>query len=248
MSAASPEGSAGGHRSEAALAAGQCVAVTVFALAYALAGRERGFGRIAALLIPLELAADTVFTTGQHVCYGRAGGPVAGPLPRSAGTCCAATGRRSAPRWRRMTGTGAGPARRSARPRRPGHRLAAARRARLRRPARRRLAAPRRAGTGPAAARGHREHLPPAAAGRRRGDVRRAPAARRLPRRRAPHGHRPRPAPRALPGTAWPAVPGRRGLSRPGSAEHDPAPDSSPCTTPTKLPRTHGCASLWRTP
>ncbi|MER5599551.1 hypothetical protein [Streptomyces sp. NPDC002265] len=60
------------------------VAVAVFAVAYALAGRERGFGRIAALLIPLELAADTVFTTGQHVCYGRAGGPVAGPL-RSVG-------------------------------------------------------------------------------------------------------------------------------------------------------------------
>ncbi|MCD9874121.1 hypothetical protein [Streptomyces guryensis] len=60
------------------------VAATVFAVAYALAGRERGFARIAALLIPLELAADTVFTTGQHVCYGRAGGPVAGPL-RSVG-------------------------------------------------------------------------------------------------------------------------------------------------------------------
>ncbi|MET9253088.1 hypothetical protein [Streptomyces sp. NPDC003717] len=60
------------------------VAAAVFTLAYALAGRERGFGRIAALLIPLELAADTVFTTGQHVCYGRAGGPVAGPL-RSVG-------------------------------------------------------------------------------------------------------------------------------------------------------------------
>ncbi len=60
------------------------VAAAVFALAYALAGRERGFGRIAALLIPLELAADTVFTTGQHVCYGAAGGPVAGPL-RSVG-------------------------------------------------------------------------------------------------------------------------------------------------------------------
>ncbi|MEU5536593.1 hypothetical protein [Streptomyces sp. NPDC020362] len=56
------------------------VAGGVFATAYALAGRERGFGRIAALLIPLELAADTVFTTGQHTCYGRAGGPVAGPL------------------------------------------------------------------------------------------------------------------------------------------------------------------------
>ncbi|MFE9447706.1 hypothetical protein [Streptomyces sp. NPDC006739] len=60
------------------------VALAVFGLAYALAGRERGFGRIAALLVPLELAADTVFTTGQHVCYGRAGGPVAGPL-RSVG-------------------------------------------------------------------------------------------------------------------------------------------------------------------
>ncbi|MCS0603975.1 hypothetical protein NX794_22590 [Streptomyces sp. LP11] len=56
------------------------VAAGVFAAAFALAGRERGFGRIAALLIPLELAADTVFTTGQRACYGRAGGPVAGPL------------------------------------------------------------------------------------------------------------------------------------------------------------------------
>ncbi|MFF3463097.1 hypothetical protein [Streptomyces sp. NPDC002619] len=56
------------------------VALAVFAAAYALAGRERGFGRIAALLVPLELAADTVFTTGQHACYGRAGGPIAGPL------------------------------------------------------------------------------------------------------------------------------------------------------------------------
>ncbi|MEU4111733.1 hypothetical protein [Streptomyces sp. NPDC027717] len=56
------------------------VAAGVFATAYALAGRERGFGPVAALLIPLELAADTVFTTGQHACYGRAGGPVTGPL------------------------------------------------------------------------------------------------------------------------------------------------------------------------
>ncbi|PWK66032.1 hypothetical protein BCL76_11183 [Streptomyces sp. CG 926] len=54
--------------------------VGVFAIAYALAGRERGFGPIAGLLVPLELAADTVFTTGQHLCYGAAGGPVAGPL------------------------------------------------------------------------------------------------------------------------------------------------------------------------
>lgn len=52
----------------------------VFAAAYALAGRERGFWRIAGLLVPLELAADTVFTTGQDVCYGPAGGPVSGPL------------------------------------------------------------------------------------------------------------------------------------------------------------------------
>ncbi|MFE5809798.1 hypothetical protein [Streptomyces sp. NPDC056491] len=52
----------------------------VFAITYALAGRERGFGPIAALLVPLELAADTVFTAGQHLCYGPAGGPVAGPL------------------------------------------------------------------------------------------------------------------------------------------------------------------------
>ncbi|MFB6616586.1 hypothetical protein ACIGFK_10190 [Streptomyces sp. NPDC085524] len=52
----------------------------VFAIAYALAGRRRGFGPIAGLLVPLELAADTVFTSGQHVCYGPAGGPVAGPL------------------------------------------------------------------------------------------------------------------------------------------------------------------------
>ncbi|WP_405556384.1 hypothetical protein [Streptomyces sp. NBC_01171] len=56
------------------------VAAGVFTAAYALAGRERGFGPIAALLVPLELAADTVFTTGQHACYGRAGGPVTGPL------------------------------------------------------------------------------------------------------------------------------------------------------------------------
>ncbi|MFJ3819746.1 hypothetical protein [Streptomyces nodosus] len=60
------------------------VAAAVFVVAYALADGERGFGRIAVLLVPLELAADTVFTTGQHACYGAAGGPVAGPL-RSVG-------------------------------------------------------------------------------------------------------------------------------------------------------------------
>ncbi|MDX2529945.1 hypothetical protein ACSCB1_25565 [Streptomyces europaeiscabiei] len=56
------------------------ITAAVFLVAYALAGRERGFGRIAGVLIPLELAADTVFTTGQHACYGEAGGPVTGPL------------------------------------------------------------------------------------------------------------------------------------------------------------------------
>ncbi|MEU9114424.1 hypothetical protein AB0D04_22200 [Streptomyces sp. NPDC048483] len=52
----------------------------VFAVAYALAGRERGYWRIAALLLPLELAADAVFSIGQHTCYGEGGGPVTGPL------------------------------------------------------------------------------------------------------------------------------------------------------------------------
>ncbi|MFK0264951.1 hypothetical protein ACIQU1_27030 [Streptomyces angustmyceticus] len=56
----------------------------VFAAAYALTGRTRGFGAVAALLVPLELTADTVFTAGQHTCYGPAGGPVTGPL-RSVG-------------------------------------------------------------------------------------------------------------------------------------------------------------------
>ncbi|MFB7637002.1 hypothetical protein ACFC0M_39485 [Streptomyces sp. NPDC056149] len=58
--------------------------VAVFALAYALAGRERGYWRIAGLLLPLELAADTVFSLGQHTCFGAEGGPT-GPL-RSLGT------------------------------------------------------------------------------------------------------------------------------------------------------------------
>ncbi|MFD7628453.1 hypothetical protein ACFV7Q_20835 [Streptomyces sp. NPDC059851] len=53
---------------------------SVFLIAFALAGRERGLGPIAGLLVPLELAADTVFTAGQHVCYGPSGGPVSGPL------------------------------------------------------------------------------------------------------------------------------------------------------------------------
>lgn len=56
------------------------VATAVFTLAFAATRRELGFARIAALLIPLELTADTVFTSGQNACYGQAGGPVAGPL------------------------------------------------------------------------------------------------------------------------------------------------------------------------
>ena len=65
----------------------------VFGIAFALAGHERGFGAIAAVLIPLELAADTVFTAGQQVCYGLAGGPVTGAL-RSVGVRCALRRRR----------------------------------------------------------------------------------------------------------------------------------------------------------
>jgi hypothetical protein len=56
------------------------VCIAIFTLAYVLAGRERGFRPIAALLVPLELGADTLFTAGQHTCYGPAGGPVTGPL------------------------------------------------------------------------------------------------------------------------------------------------------------------------
>ncbi|MET7638892.1 hypothetical protein [Streptomyces sp. NPDC005438] len=60
------------------------VGAVIFVVAFALAGGERGFASIAGVLVPLELAADTFFTTGQHTCYGEAGGPVAGPL-RSVG-------------------------------------------------------------------------------------------------------------------------------------------------------------------
>ncbi|NKI41381.1 hypothetical protein [Streptomyces physcomitrii] len=80
--------SAGSHvlltRAPLPLSTVAALSAAVFALAFACAGRERGFARIAALLIPLELAADTVFTAGQHACYGEAGGPVTGPL-RSVG-------------------------------------------------------------------------------------------------------------------------------------------------------------------
>ncbi len=60
------------------------VSAIVFGLAFALSGRERSFWRIAGLLVPLELAADTLFTAGQAACYGPGGGPVTGSL-RSVG-------------------------------------------------------------------------------------------------------------------------------------------------------------------
>ncbi|WP_043263931.1 hypothetical protein [Streptomyces sp. CT34] len=60
----------------------------VFALAYALAGRERGYWRIAALLLPLELAADVVFSIGQHTCYGPDGAPTGGPFSLGMGLLC----------------------------------------------------------------------------------------------------------------------------------------------------------------
>ncbi|MEV0264474.1 hypothetical protein AB0I49_24490 [Streptomyces sp. NPDC050617] len=76
--------SAGSHvvlsRTPLPLSTAAVLCAAFFTIAYALAGRERGYWRIAALLVPLELAADTVFTTGQHTCYGRSGGPVTGPL------------------------------------------------------------------------------------------------------------------------------------------------------------------------
>ncbi|POX50349.1 hypothetical protein [Streptomyces sp. Ru72] len=81
------------------------IAAAVFVVAYALAGRERGFGKIAALLVPLELTADTVFTTGQHACYGRAGGPVTGPL-RSVGLDLLCSGGSVGTPLSRVTGSG----------------------------------------------------------------------------------------------------------------------------------------------
>ncbi|MGP4113142.1 hypothetical protein ACTWP5_19790 [Streptomyces sp. 4N509B] len=57
------------------------VAVAVFLLALALAGRgPRRFAHIAGLLLPVQLAADTILTTGQSTCYGPSGGPVTGTL------------------------------------------------------------------------------------------------------------------------------------------------------------------------
>lgn len=73
------------------------VAAGVFVLAYALAGKERGFGHIAALLVPLELAADTLFTTGQQSCFGADGHPVPGALTALCGGSVGASFAPSAP-------------------------------------------------------------------------------------------------------------------------------------------------------
>ncbi|WP_130799929.1 hypothetical protein, partial [Streptomyces otsuchiensis] len=52
------------------------VTAVVFVIALLLAGRERRFRHIAALLLPLQLGADAVFTTGQTACYSSAPPPV----------------------------------------------------------------------------------------------------------------------------------------------------------------------------
>lgn len=56
------------------------VFAAMFLIVFATGRRGRGFWAVAVLLVPLELAADTLFTTGQRTCYGPGGGPVTGPL------------------------------------------------------------------------------------------------------------------------------------------------------------------------
>ncbi len=126
------------------------LSAAVFALAYALAGRERGYWRIAALLLPLELAADTVFSLGQHTCYGQGGGPVTGPL-RSLGVDLLCGGGEVGAPLVRLSGEHT--ALRL-------HLAAAARGASARRPAGRRLAAPRRGRADADARRGRGLRLP----------------------------------------------------------------------------------------
>lgn len=63
-------------------------AAGVFAVAYLLAGRERGFWQIAGLLVPVELAVDFLFTKGQDTCYGASGGPLAGSWRSVSGLVC----------------------------------------------------------------------------------------------------------------------------------------------------------------
>ncbi|MFG1806609.1 hypothetical protein [Streptomyces sp. NPDC049040] len=51
----------------------------VFTLVYLATARpECGFWTLAGLMVPLELAVDTVLTAGQQACYGPSGGPVTG--------------------------------------------------------------------------------------------------------------------------------------------------------------------------
>lgn len=51
----------------------------VFCLAYLAAARpEAGYWTLAGLMVPLELAVDTLLTAGRQSCYGPAGGPVTG--------------------------------------------------------------------------------------------------------------------------------------------------------------------------
>ncbi|WP_035850648.1 hypothetical protein [Kitasatospora azatica] len=49
--------------------------VAVFALAALLAGAERGFAQIAALLLPVELLLNTTFNLGQQTCAPTPGRP-----------------------------------------------------------------------------------------------------------------------------------------------------------------------------
>ncbi|KRV50142.1 hypothetical protein AQ490_17195 [Wenjunlia vitaminophila] len=58
----------------------------VFAVALALAGRERRLWQIAAVIVPLELVVDHVFTRAQDTCYGASGGPVVGSWRSVTGT------------------------------------------------------------------------------------------------------------------------------------------------------------------
>ncbi|MFD5700429.1 hypothetical protein [Streptomyces lasiicapitis] len=198
------------------------LAAAVFCVAFALAGRERGFGAIAALLIPLELAADTVFTAGQHVCYGQAGGPVAGPL-RSVGFDVLCGGGSVGTPLVRMAGGenhGGGGARRPPPPppppRRRGPPAPPPRRGRAARGglARARRACRRRAAEG----RG-RGDVPAAADRGRRGDPADRAGAPAGPHRPQDAG-RPHPAARALRGTAWTAVLGPDRLSTAPSTRH----------------------------
>ncbi|KNB52680.1 hypothetical protein [Streptomyces caatingaensis] len=75
----------------------------VLAAAYALAGRERGFGHIAALLVPLELALGAAFGAGQDACYDAAGRPAPGALTMLCG------GSRLGAPLARLTGPGLAP-------------------------------------------------------------------------------------------------------------------------------------------